>query len=92
MKRHDLDLTSLIAGLLFVTIAVAYIVGEYANVSVDGKWVLPAALVGLGVAGLVGGVARTRRSPRDVTLEPPQDSDLLNTDPLNADQFNAENP
>ena len=28
MRRHELDLTSLVAGLVFVAIAVAYLVGE----------------------------------------------------------------
>jgi hypothetical protein len=83
MKRHELDLTSLIAGLLFVAIAVAYVVGEYTDVSVDGKWVLPAALVGLGIAGLVGGVARTRRSPVDVADEEPTEE----TSPPNVDNL-----
>ncbi|MCU0264521.1 MAG: hypothetical protein MUC45_00160 [Actinomycetia bacterium] len=61
MQRHDLDLTSLVAGLVFVAIAVAYLVGALTDVRVDGAWVLPLGLIGLGVAGLAGSVARARR-------------------------------
>lgn len=61
MQRHDLDLTSLVAGLVFVAIAVAYLVGAFTDIHLDGAWVLPLGLVGLGAAGLAGSVARARR-------------------------------
>ena len=54
MRRHELDLTSLVAGLVFIGIAVAYLIGSYASVRIDAGWVLPIGLVGLGVAGLAG--------------------------------------
>ena len=66
MRKHPLDLVSLIAGLLFTGLAVAYIVGAYADVRLDPRLVLPLVLVGLGVAGLGGSVLAQRRSDRAV--------------------------
>jgi hypothetical protein len=71
MRRHELDLTSLVAGVVFVAIAVAYLVGEYTNLDVSAGWVLPLGLVGLGVAGLTGTLRRgLRRDPAEPG-EPP---------------------
>ena len=60
MRRHELDLVSLVAGLLFVVAGAAFLVGEATDLRVDPAWVLPVVLVGLGVTGLVG--ASTGRS------------------------------
>lgn len=62
MRRHELDLTSLVAGLVFVGIAVAYLIGAYTKVRVDAGWVLPIGLVGLGLAGLAGTLRAGLRS------------------------------
>jgi hypothetical protein len=62
VRRHDLDLTSLVAGLVFVGIAVAYLVGAYTKVRIDAGWVLPFGLVGLGLAGLGGTLRAGLRS------------------------------
>ena len=56
MRRHDLDLTSLVAGLVFVALAALYLVGELTDVHVSWRWVLPLLLIGLGVAGLAGSI------------------------------------
>jgi hypothetical protein len=64
MRKHELDLTSLVAGLVFVAIAVAYIVGEYSDVVVNAGWVLPLGLIGLGLAGLAGTLRRGLRDTR----------------------------
>lgn len=54
MRRHELDLVSLVAGLLFTGTAAAFLVGELTDVRVDPRWVVPVVLVGLGLAGLAG--------------------------------------
>jgi hypothetical protein len=54
VRKHELDLTSLVAGLVFVAIALAYLVGAVTKVHIDAGWVLPFGLVGLGAAGLAG--------------------------------------
>jgi hypothetical protein len=81
MRKHELDLTSLVAGLVFVAIAVVYLVAAGTNVHVDAGWVLPFGLVGLGVAGLAGslrvGLRRDAESQPDgateLTATPPED-------------------
>lgn len=68
MRRHELDLTSLVAGLVFIGIAVAYLIGSYTSVRIDAGWVLPIGLVGLGVAGLAGSLrVGLRRDEADPT-------------------------
>ena len=65
MRRHELDLLSLVTGLVFVAIAVAYLVAEYAGRDVSAGWVLPLALIGLGLAGLTGSLRRGLRADPD---------------------------
>jgi predicted MFS family arabinose efflux permease len=57
---------SLLTGLLFTALAIAYIVGAYADVRLDPRYVFPLVLVSLGVAGLAGSVLAQRRSDRGV--------------------------
>ena len=64
MKRHPLDLFSLIAGLTFVTIAVLYLLDASGQLSVNGRLVIPLLLVALGVAGLAAAIHRIARSQR----------------------------
>ncbi len=52
MRRHEPDVFSLVAGLVFVAVALGHILDEAALVAVDGRWVLPVVLVTLGVASL----------------------------------------
>ena len=54
MRRHDLDLVSLITGVVFALVAVAHLVGAATGDSLDPLWLAPALLIGLGVAGLAG--------------------------------------
>ena len=60
MRRHELDLTSLIAGLVLIGVAAAYLVAAATGRRVDGAWVLPFGLIGLGLAGLAGSLRRAR--------------------------------
>jgi hypothetical protein len=61
VRRHATDFTSLVAGLVFLAIGAAYLVGMVAEVHVEWKWVLPLALIGLGFAGLAGTISQARR-------------------------------
>ena len=71
MKRHQLDLFSLIAGLAFVAIAVLYLLDAAGQLSVNGRLVIPLLLVALGVAGLAGAIYRMARGQREAPLEQP---------------------
>lgn len=61
MKRHEPDWTSLIAGITFCAIALAYLVGEVTHRSLELRWVVPMLLIGLGLAGLAGTLVRAHR-------------------------------
>lgn len=61
MKRHEPDWTSLIAGVTFCAIAVAYLGGEVTHRSLELRWVVPMLLIGLGIAGLAGTLVRAHR-------------------------------
>jgi hypothetical protein len=73
MRRHELDLTSLVAGLVFVGIAVAYLIGEWTDAHVSAGWVLPLGLIGLGLAGLAGTLRRGLRDSRPAVEAAPLD-------------------
>jgi hypothetical protein len=79
VRRHDLDLTSLVAGLVFVALAAVYLVGSLTDVHIGWRWVLPLLLIGLGVAGLAGSLRSSFRRPEEpATLDegaPPADQE-----------------
>ena len=62
MKRHDLDWVSLIAGTVFLLVAATHLVGAATDNRPDLRWLVPAMLVGIGVAGIAGAVRGVRRS------------------------------
>ncbi len=60
MSRHDRDGLSLMGGLLLVLVAVLFLVDDVAGLDVDGRWVAPAVLVVVGLAGLGSTLRSTR--------------------------------
>jgi hypothetical protein len=52
MDRHDLDATSLIAGLLFVAIGGLFLLDRVDAIALEVRWIWPLLLIGLGIAGL----------------------------------------
>ncbi|MFJ4671722.1 hypothetical protein [Kitasatospora purpeofusca] len=71
MRKHQLDLFSLIAGGLFTVIAVLYLVAAVNDGSVNGRIVIPVTFIVLGLGGLAGAVAAAVRRSRPE--EAPQD-------------------
>ena len=93
MKRHEPDWTSLIAGVTFCAIAVAYLGGEITHRSLELRWVIPMLLIGLGVAGLAGTVVRARRmSGSDLQLAPPIPLTPTDTSDLSDDEPHPASP
>ena len=54
MTRHAIDWISLVAGLVFAVVAVSHLVGAATGSAVELDWLVPVALIALGVAGLAG--------------------------------------
>ncbi|MEW6152608.1 MAG: hypothetical protein AB1673_01275 [Actinomycetota bacterium] len=57
MPAHDLDPVSLVAGVLFGGIGLAYLLGQ--TTGLPSRWVWPVLLIVIGVAGLVASRRRT---------------------------------
>ena len=70
MKRHELDWVSLIAGVVFLLVAVTHLIGAAAGDDPDLRWLLPAMLVGIGLAGLTGALRSSRPRPVPVGAGP----------------------
>jgi hypothetical protein len=60
--RHQSDAFSLVMGLLFMALGGFYLLHDMTGPDVDLRWVGPAALIAIGLAGLAASVRR-RPSP-----------------------------
>ena len=67
MQRHEFDVVSLVAGLLFVIVAGTYAIVQAADASFDAQWVLPSLFVGLGL--VIGAIALRRVLPPSTPRE-----------------------
>jgi hypothetical protein len=83
MKRHETDWTSLIAGVTFCAIAVAYLGSAITDRTLELRWVVPILLIGLGIAGLAGTLVRARRlsGPAPELATPTDTADLSDDGP-----------
>jgi hypothetical protein len=78
VRRHDLDLVSLITGGVFALVAVGHLVGAATGDSMDPLWLAPALLIGLGLAGLAGALRSSSRTddqtdvPTDARTDDPE--------------------
>ena len=64
MRKHRLDLFSLIAGGLFTVIATLYLVAALNDFSVNGRIVIPVTFIVLGAGGLAAAVLAMARRGR----------------------------
>lgn len=75
--RHPLSTAHLVAGLVFLGIALSWALEERGVIDTDGgPWVLPVVLVIAGAAGLLASVAKAitaRSARRPGTAEDPDD-------------------
>lgn len=53
MRRHDVDVLSLMAGLLFMLMGLGWLLDAADAFRVDWEWLAPLVLVGLGLVGLL---------------------------------------
>jgi hypothetical protein len=60
MKRHAFDLTSFVFGVVLAAAAAGFLLADQLRWDVDGRWILPAALILLGIAGLAGALSGIR--------------------------------
>ncbi|MDX1657675.1 MAG: hypothetical protein R3343_02535 [Nitriliruptorales bacterium] len=58
-ERHSTDALSLIFGLLFLTIAALGLAGELRPIVIEGDWIGPVVLIGIGIA-LIASIRRDR--------------------------------
>ncbi|MDT7539856.1 MAG: hypothetical protein QOI82_3441 [Actinomycetota bacterium] len=56
--RHQPDAFSLVMGLLFLALGGLYLAHDVSGPDLDLRWVGPAALIAIGVAGLTASVRR----------------------------------
>jgi hypothetical protein len=69
VRRHDLDLTSLICGVVFLLVAATHLVAASSGEEVNLVWLFPVLLVGLGVAGLAGALRSSGRPDDPAPVE-----------------------
>jgi hypothetical protein len=79
-ERHTLDLFSLLAGILFVGLGALFLADESSSIDVEPRWIIASLLVGLGLAGIAGSLAKTRTDQEDrdqsVSKTSPSDSSM----------------
>lgn len=63
MRRHEVDVLSLVAGLLFIGAALIWGLAGDPGAALEG-WPLPVLLIAVGVAGLVTSLAGWRGRDR----------------------------
>ncbi|GAA3968124.1 hypothetical protein FOF52_13255 [Thermobifida alba] len=63
MSRRSADWASLVAGLLFVLLGLAFVVSGTTAWEVNVLWVLPVLAIGLGLVGVVRALVRSRDRP-----------------------------
>ena len=92
MKKHELDWVSLIAGAVFLLVAVTHLVGAATGDDPDLRWLLPAMLVGVGLAGLTGALRSSRPHPEPTgdTVVPGEDGDRTDREPTGPDRTGAD--
>jgi hypothetical protein len=78
VRRHEADAVSLVAGLLFLVVAVVHIAARSTDTDLNLRWMVPAVLVLLGVLGLLSAV----RSPKEAEASQPHSDPVSVDDPV----------
>lgn len=83
MRRHRTDLVSLVAGLVFTTLGVVFLLGELRGLTVEAGWVLPVVLVGLGLCGLAATLRSRGRGEETPRKAPDAPTAMTSSDSWN---------
>jgi hypothetical protein len=75
VKRHELDVISLVSGLLFAGLGVIFALNAVGTFDFDVRVVPATVLIVLGIAGISASVVRTSRSARPDRLESDREPD-----------------
>ena len=74
MNRHRTDITSLIAGLMFVAFSVLIVLDRTDQIDLDARWIPAVVLIGLGLANLLGSLMWRQADPiREPPIPEPAD-------------------
>lgn len=60
MRRHDLDAVSLVSGLVFAAVGIAFLTGRVDVMRLDPTWLAPVAAIVLGLVLIARLVRRGR--------------------------------
>jgi hypothetical protein len=63
MKRHPFRPTPFVFGVLFSVLAVLFALDATGDVDLDLRWIPAVVLIGVGLATVLGGFARSRPTP-----------------------------
>lgn len=63
MKRHPFRPTSFVLGVLFGVLAALFALDTAGDADLDLRWIPAVVLIGLGLATVLGGLARSRTAP-----------------------------
>ena len=70
MGDKTLNITAVVLGLLFVVIGVLFLLNEYDLIKVDGYYILPLLVIGVGVAILLDAMKVYARHNQPLILAP----------------------
>jgi hypothetical protein len=73
MRRHDVDLVSLVAGLMFGVLALFFLSDARTAGSLDGRWLWPIVIIVPGIAMVFAGVRRMLRGAGSDAAEADED-------------------
>jgi cytochrome c-type biogenesis protein CcmH/NrfF len=79
MRRHEANLTGLLAGVLFLSIGTYALAVGPDRLGDALRWVWPITLLGLGIALLVGPSGRQHRTRDEVGAEGSEDREVEQT-------------
>ena len=75
MKQHETDWCSLAAGLVFTVLGIVLGVSAATDWTIDGRWIAPVILIGLGAGGVAASLAATRRQKERTALSSAESTD-----------------